>query len=433
MGFEYAGGIILPLITLANDFGNIVDLPPDIVDRYLKKIHSGYTKAVDKDLWLHNFNNMLSGLDKGYGKPFLNVEYNSPDFVFIQNLKYNTAVFDAFKINRETGEHKLKVLDDNGNIIPWKEFKQSAMPIVKQYNQRWLQTEYNYAHQSALMARKWRDFENDADLYPNLRYAAVMDERTRQSHAGLNGKVYPMSHPFWDTYYPPLDWNCRCSVLQSDAEPDTELPADMPTVPDLMRNNAGKTAKVFNSAHPYFKTANEAETVEIMRFVEQNIRPGDEVLKGWKLFNSYGAEWEKSFFDGNTGGLNVYNKLHEFHKIGGEYEKEAGRLLAKQGKQVEFNPEKFGGYKIKKIDITFDNDKWEIKGTAVGTSNSVMEAIWDGKKAKKVIIYFKNGTDYKNLSDGYDRAFGRFKKENKIMPEVYYFNTDGTFKLFTKK
>ena len=63
------------------------------------------------------------------------------------------------------------------------------------------------------MAAKWEEFQQDGDRY-NLQYRAVMDDRVRPEHAALHGVTLPPSDPFWEEYYPPNGWNCRCTVVQ---------------------------------------------------------------------------------------------------------------------------------------------------------------------------------------------------------------------------
>lgn len=69
----------------------------------------------------------------------------------------------------------------------------------------------------------WEQAQEVRTLRPYARYSAVMDGRTRPSHARLHGRVYPLDHPFWMTYWPPWDYNCRCAAISlSQWEVDTE-------------------------------------------------------------------------------------------------------------------------------------------------------------------------------------------------------------------
>ena len=45
-----------------------------------------------------------------------------------------------------------------------------------------------------------------------LKYIAVLDKRTRDSHAKLNGTILPKDDDFWKSHFPPNGWSCRCRV-----------------------------------------------------------------------------------------------------------------------------------------------------------------------------------------------------------------------------
>jgi SPP1 gp7 family putative phage head morphogenesis protein len=63
--------------------------------------------------------------------------------------------------------------------------------------------------------------------FPFWRYSATMDGKTRPEHAALHGKIFEVGD---FTFYPPLDFRCRCTAIlltarQAGRYPQTDRPA----------------------------------------------------------------------------------------------------------------------------------------------------------------------------------------------------------------
>ncbi len=57
---------------------------------------------------------------------------------------------------------------------------------------------------------------NDPDVVefvPAYQYSAILDNRTRETHAALDGLIYLRDDPIWDSILPPNGFNCRCMIL----------------------------------------------------------------------------------------------------------------------------------------------------------------------------------------------------------------------------
>lgn len=68
-------------------------------------------------------------------------------------------------------------------------------------------------------AGHWAQFERNRAARPYLRYVAIMDDRTRPTHAMHHNLCLPIDHPHWKVWAPPCGWACRCT-LQSLSERD---------------------------------------------------------------------------------------------------------------------------------------------------------------------------------------------------------------------
>ena len=80
-----------------------------------------------------------------------------------------------------------------------------------------LEVIYRTNMQNAYMAGRWQELQDNRAAMPYLQYTAVMDNRTRPLHRELHGQVYHIDDPFWDTFYPPNGFNCRCTVTAYSA------------------------------------------------------------------------------------------------------------------------------------------------------------------------------------------------------------------------
>ncbi|MDG6895048.1 phage minor head protein [Volucribacter amazonae] len=78
---------------------------------------------------------------------------------------------------------------------------------------RRLRTIYQTNTQAAYSAQRYQQQRDNAINRPYWQYTAVGDKRTRPSHNQMNGLVYRYDDPFWQTFYPPNGFNCRCTVI----------------------------------------------------------------------------------------------------------------------------------------------------------------------------------------------------------------------------
>lgn len=75
-----------------------------------------------------------------------------------------------------------------------------------------LQTIFQTNMSAAYHVGRFKQMEAVKDARPFRQYRSQRDPSVRDAHRGLDGKVYHADHPFWDSWYPPNGFNCRCYV-----------------------------------------------------------------------------------------------------------------------------------------------------------------------------------------------------------------------------
>ena len=187
-----------------------------------------------------------------------------------ERLREDIFLFSGFKTYQELKEASLLLQDEKGQIKPFYRFYKDIATLKEDYNKHWLNAEYLFAQASAEMASKWYDFDKDADLF-NLQYRTAADGKVRPEHQVLHRVTLSFDDPFWDEFFPPNGWRCRCTVVQVRKE---KYPASNSTTAiqagreatyhpnkqginklDIFRFNPGKQQVIFPPHHPYYEVS----------------------------------------------------------------------------------------------------------------------------------------------------------------------------------
>lgn len=243
------------------DITNISQEPIDLltdeeIDRIIMGIFLGVitTQSLDLNVYLKTARKLTDGVFKGFGKTIDDTLHNTEDNLMLKDLRENVYVFSGakeYQVVREVSSF----LTTEGKINSFADFKKLAKDKLNEYYENYLKAEYNSAIAQSAAASHWIDIEKDKEYLPMLTYHTVGDGRVRPTHEALNNISRGVDDNFWNTYYPPNGWNCRCTILQSSDAEKTSLkgfktPDD---VPDIFKFNAGKERIVFSPKHPYFK------------------------------------------------------------------------------------------------------------------------------------------------------------------------------------
>lgn len=176
------------------------------------------------------------------------------DDPFTHALRHSTDVFSAFKVHRAQNDMAARLLDSNGNLKPFNQWRDEVLPIADHQCHNWLETEYNTAVLRARQAANWQQFQAEKDILPNLKWLPSTSPNPGADHRPFWNTILPVDHPFWNEHRPGDRWNCKCDLTSTD-EPATGVPGGSPAgnnpQPGL-KDNPGKSQAVFSDDHPYF-------------------------------------------------------------------------------------------------------------------------------------------------------------------------------------
>lgn len=358
---------------------------------------------------------------------FINAHAGALDSTFKQvemsdamrkRLQRSDYIFSGMKTFHELNEAFPSLLDSNGNRKTFEAFLNDVRKIDNTYNSNYLRAEYNFVQSSAEMAAKWERFSEDGDRY-DLQYRTAGDGKVRPEHAALNGVTLPPSDPFWEEYYPPNGWNCRCTVVQVRRSKYPATPHDeamalgeealQRDTKGIFHFNPGKEDKTVPDYNPYtIRRCRDCDIakgkIKLAKFIPEN-----ELCAACKLIHSCWAKVKEETPETFTECETSNGKLRVSSKHGRTEKKEnvrVGRYLAeKHGYEIDLIANPQNETSADSYNKTLGIEQ-EYKVNAKPTKSSIDNLIRKGaKQADDLVLFVDSGISLDELSSAlHDRV-----------------------------
>jgi SPP1 gp7 family putative phage head morphogenesis protein len=230
----------------------LTEFSDDDAEKIIQGVYAGTINVYDLPVKLYNY--YITEFIKAIDEFFEDV--TDQEEIVLRNLLYeNVQLFSGAKTFQMIKDFESFLIED-GKPVEYQIFRKRVLEVYEDYNKTWLKTEYEYAVESARAGKRWIGIWKDKEIFPLLEYVTVGDSRVREAHKMLDGVIRPVEDKFWNSYYPPWSWRCRCTVKKLEDGKITEIKNKTVVLPEIdkfFKNNVGKTGKIFNRHHPYFK------------------------------------------------------------------------------------------------------------------------------------------------------------------------------------
>ena len=141
---------------------------------------------------------------------------------------FTVAQSAGYDIVRDIHDALIATLAEPGGTE--RTFAERLIPILRQkgwmsgLDDRQLATRLQLIYETNLRtsqaAGRWKRIQRTKLALPYLLAFTAKDERVRHppkskaDHRAFEGILLPVDHPFWNDYFPPLGFRCRCQVVQ---------------------------------------------------------------------------------------------------------------------------------------------------------------------------------------------------------------------------
>lgn len=357
---------------------------------------------------------LFNGVEKGYGKQLLEVDYNTPDHKMLSALQNNVWHFSAAKNYTQLKALSQALVDDQGKLRTYKQFKEEAFKINDQHINQHLKAEYELAVTSGRACSLWAEFSDDAIL----EFDAVMDGRTTDLCRSLNGTRLPKSHPFWKTYFIPNHYGERSTIKEVNYGKLT-LDAEIPSadIPKMFQTNLAEAGLIFPDTHPYFKDLpNEVLSFGDANYKKDTTREQFSNLKG-NVYES-GLSFNKSKIKDERYYKEYLMRKHVADVMANHYDKDVFITPELDLKDLRYSYF-FNDVPVKRKlpDLVIGKNYWEVESYEgsfkYGKISTMLRK--GAEQSDRIVLKLKHKVDIDNIIS---RALGSISKSTKHLHNV---------------
>lgn len=219
----------------------------------IDNIISELDQKVPPSLYKNYSNNLRKAVDAVFS--------DSPDSDLANQFRANVSRFAAYKAYAVAE----KCRNDAGGD------KETIEAYLRIFN-RYQSAEYNTARSRARTGKQWNDFQENNDIFPNIKWILSRSVEKREEHIVFAGRVWAKDDPFWTTNQPGSLWNCKCDWQETD-EPVTDgNPSNKRIVNQGLEGNPAITGEIFTDNASYIKRARENGFDKIKYSIRDTLR-----------------------------------------------------------------------------------------------------------------------------------------------------------------
>ena len=217
----------------------------------IKKLFDEQKIPYDPNTMFQDTDQLAKALLEGFGDQVF--DYASEDNLVYTMMEMNLNRFGFNKNVAEIVELNNALRNSKG----FNDFKDKARNIIGNFRTSYLRTEYDTAVATGQNSARYINQLAEAATFPYLQYQTAGDDKVREEHAVLDGKVFSIHDPELSAIYPPNGFNCRCEMVQIDSDEASTL--------GVITGNEGKglLGEAWDQMVKYGFDRNPAESGEI--------------------------------------------------------------------------------------------------------------------------------------------------------------------------